>query len=85
LEGEKHSILRDICHENQDGRQKKIVDEVARELQYSSVKSLYLSKWSETNNLLLFQDKIYILQTFNLRYYIVFLHHDIKVADDGRY
>ena len=38
-------------------------------------------KWSESDVLLLYQDKIYVSNDSDLYYCIIFLHHDSKIAE----
>ena len=38
-------------------------------------------KWSKSDVLLLYQDKIYVSNNSDLYYYIIFLYHDSKIAE----
>jgi len=55
----------------------------AKELQQSSTRSIYLSKWLEVDGFLLFHSKIYVPNVPNvhdLYQHIISLHHNTKVA-----
>jgi len=42
---------------------------------------VYIMKWSKSDVLLLYQDKIYVSNNSDLYYYIIFLYHDSKIAE----
>jgi hypothetical protein len=81
LEGEEHNILREVWCSLQDGMQEESVVKAARELQKDKGRGTIKSaEWSESDGLLMFRGKIYVLNDRDLRRRIVGQHHDTRIA-----
>jgi len=66
-EGLEKDILREIRQGNQKGEQEEPVAKAARELWQASSKTVRSAEWSESNGVLRFRGKIYVLRNTDLR------------------
>jgi hypothetical protein len=81
LKGDKCNILQEVCHSLKDNVQEESVAKAARELQKDKGRGTIKStKWSESDRLLMFQGKIYVLKDRDLKRCIVEQHHDTCIA-----
>ena len=64
-----------IQHSNRLGYQEKLVVRTVRELWQLSIREVYFLEWLESDELLLFHGKIYILNICNLCQCIISLYH----------
>jgi hypothetical protein len=81
VEWEEQDILQEICHGNQAAAQEDAVATVAQALKKSATgKSLQSAEWQELQDLLFFQDWIYVPKDADLHCWIVDQHHDSHIA-----
>jgi len=80
LTGIKQKILLDIHKRNQNRDQEEPIAKVAQELQGSPNGAVHFSEWSNIDDLLQFQGKIYVLQSPDLCRQIVALCYDIQIV-----
>ena len=80
FEGKKQALLTNIWQGNKLGCHKKSVAKAVRELYQSSTKSMRSSEWSEEDDILIFQSKIYVPGICDLHWHIVSLYHNTRVA-----
>jgi len=73
-------ILSNICKGNRNRDQEEPIAKAARELQSSANKAVHSSEWLNIDGLLRFQEKIYVLQSLDLRRQIIALCHDTQIA-----
>ena len=80
LIGEEKEILRGIRREMENGEREEVVAKAVKELWKTSVHSIQSSEWLQSQGLLHFHGKIYILDSADLHWWIVSLCHDTKIA-----
>jgi hypothetical protein len=81
LESEEHNILQEVQHSLRDNVQEEPVAKAARELRKDKGRGMVKStEWSESDRLLMFHGKIYVLNDRELRRQIVEQHHDTCIA-----
>jgi hypothetical protein len=87
LEGDKCNILREVWHSLRDDVKEELVVKAARELRRDKGRGTVKStEWSESDGLLMFHGKIYVLTDRELRHCIVEQHHDTRIAGhSGRF
>ena len=78
--GEEWDILKDIRKGTESGEKEEAVAKVAKELQKLTEHSVHSAKWALMDRLLHFCGKVYVPNTSDLRYCIISLCHDFKIA-----
>jgi len=85
LTGIEQKILFDICKRNKNRDQEEPIAKAARELRSSANEAVHFLEWSNIDDLLQFQGKIYVLWSLDLRRQIVTLCHDTQIAGHPRH
>jgi hypothetical protein len=81
LKGEEHNILQEVQCSLRDDMQEESVAKAARELQKDRGRGMVKSmEWSESDRLLMFCGKFYVLKDRELRHRIIEQHHDTHIA-----
>jgi hypothetical protein len=81
LKGDEHNILQEVWHSLKDDVQEESVAKAARELQKDKGRGTIKStKWSESDGLLMFYNKVYVPNDRDLRRCIIKQHHDMCIA-----
>jgi hypothetical protein len=80
VEGQERELLKLIRRETRDGELEDAVSKAAKAMKSTSAKSIRSSEWSEAEGILYFRGKIYVPPTSDIRWKIVALNHDSRVA-----
>jgi hypothetical protein len=80
LIGEEKEISKEIRRETESGEKKEAVARAVKELRKTSTHFVQSSEWSQSQGLLYFRGKIYVLDSADIRQRIVSLCHDTKIA-----
>jgi len=85
LTGIEQKILFNICKGNKNRDQEEPIAKAAQELRSSANEAVHFLEWSNIDDLLQFQGKIYILWSPDLRRQIIVLCHDTQIAGHPRH